>query len=133
MATERQNYERLIELMAGMEIVDSHEHLPAESERIAKCPDFSLLFSHYCQSDLLAAGMPQRDLAAFLKDETPLDEKWRLFKPFYLLIQDGSYCRAAHIAMENSYGLSRLTSLADAEALTKAIRKANKPGLYRKV
>ncbi len=92
-----------------------------------------MFFSHYCQSDLLASGMPPREVAAFLSDKTALDEKWRLFEPYYPRIQDGSYCRAAHLAMKKFYGMSGLRSLADAEALTAKIRKANKPGLYRKV
>jgi predicted TIM-barrel fold metal-dependent hydrolase len=133
MATEKQNYDRLMETMAEMEIVDSHEHLPPEADRVSQTKDFSMFFSHYCHGDLLAAGMPPKDANAFLGDKASVEEKWRLFEPFYPRIQDGSYCRAAHIAMEKFYGLSRLTSLADAEALTAKIRKANKPGLYRKV
>ncbi len=126
------DYEALIEFMSGLDIVDSHEHLPAEAERLARAPDFSLLFSHYCLSDLWAAGMTPRDTTAFLGD-APLDEKWRLFAPWYRLIQDGSYCRAAHLAMARFYGIARLESLGDAEALTAAMRQANVPGLYRRV
>jgi len=116
-----------------MEIVDSHEHLPFERDRVAMPVDFSTLFSHYCRDDLGASGMSVAALNAFTNPATPLDEKWRLFEPHYRLIQDGGYCRAAQIAMERFYGHATLTSLADAEAVTDAIRKANVPGLYRNV
>ena len=130
MSTWQANYDALIEQLEGMEIIDSHEHLPSEADRVASEPDFSLFFSHYCKGDLITAGMP--DVESFFGGK-PLDEKWAQFEPYYLRIQDGSYCRAAHLAMERFYGLPRLTSLADAETLTKAIREANQPGLYKRV
>lgn len=122
----------LLEQMAAMEIIDSHEHLPPETERLAKPPDFSLLFSHYCPSDLEAAGIPAASLTVLFGDR-PVEEKWRAFEPWYRLIQDGSYCRAAHLAMEKFYGVACLKSAADAQAVTDAMRKANVPGLYRRV
>jgi predicted TIM-barrel fold metal-dependent hydrolase len=133
MASFQKNYDQLMEMLTGMEIIDTHEHLASEAFRLKARPDFSLLFSHYCKGDLLAAGMPPGKVAAFIEEKTPLDEKWRSFEPFYQCIQEGSYCRSAHIAMEKFYGFSRLTSLADAEALTEVIRRERKEGLYRRV
>ena len=133
MPTFQSNYNRLMDHMAGIEIVDTHEHLPPEQERVASSPDFSTMFGHYCVCDLKSAGMSEKDRNAFYSPNTPLEEKWRVFEPYSRLIQDGSYVRAAHIAMEKFYGYARLDSLADAEALTTEIRKANKPGLYEKV
>lgn len=127
------NYDELMEFLTGMEIIDTHEHLPPEADRVASKVDFSTLFSHYCRTDLLATGMPSADFEAFFNMETDIEEKWRLFEPYYNLIHDGSYARAAHIAMEQFYGFSRLESLSDAKAVTEEIRKANNPGLYKSV
>lgn len=125
-------YDALLEQMEGMEIIDSHEHLPTEAERVGQAKDFTLFFSHYCVSDLRAAGM-NAEFGPFFTPNTPLEEKWRLFEPFYQRIQDGSYCRAAHLAMARFYGIERLTSCSDAERLTAAINVANVPGLYHSV
>ena len=133
MASTQSNYERLMEFLSEIETVDTHEHMPTEADRIAGEVDFSLFFSHYCRNDLMAAGMPADEANKFYDKKTPLDEKWRLFEPYYFRIQDGSYCRVGHIGMEKFYGYSRLTSLKDAEAVTVAVRKANKKGLYKKV
>lgn len=119
--------------MGEIEVIDTHEHLPSEADRVASTPDFSLFFSHYCQADLISAGMAPADLARFYSPATPLDQKWQLFAPFYGPIQDGSYCRAAHLAMERFYQIPRLESLADAVTLTERLRAANEPGIYRKV
>ncbi|MDO8683804.1 MAG: amidohydrolase family protein [Armatimonadota bacterium] len=129
----QKNYEKLMDEMLGLEIIDTHEHLMQESERLALTPDFSTMFAHYCKGDLLAAGMTRAQLDTFYSEKTPVDEKWAMFEPYYQVIQDGSYARAAHIAMEKFYDMSRLNSLADAEELTGKIRKANKKGLYKKV
>ncbi len=125
-------YDGMMDVLEQMEIVDSHEHLPPETVRLGQSPDFFMLFSHYCPSDLQSAGMTANDIA-FLRGAHAVGEKWRRFAPFYHLIQDGSYCRAAHLAMRRFYGMDHLESEADAEALTAAIRKANQPGLYRRV
>ncbi len=126
-------YQALKEYLADLSVVDCHEHLPPESERVKQPVDFSLLFSHYCEAELKSSGMPPDDLAAFYSPKTPLARKWELFAPWYEHIADGGYCRAAHIAMQRFYGYERLTSLADAEAVTTALEAANRPGLYRKV
>lgn len=125
-------YAHLLGFLDQLEIIDSHEHLPSEAQRLATKPDFSLLFSHYCRGDLFAAGMSLADLERLYGD-APVDEKWACFAPYYRLIEDGSYCRAAHLAMDRFYGYRRLASLDDAIAVTEALRAANQPGLYRRV
>lgn len=126
-------YQHLLEYALYVPTVDTHEHLPAEAMRVQHPIDFTTLFSHYCRGDLQAAGMPPADLQALYDQATPLDRKWALFEPWYDLIQDGSYARAAHIAMARFYGRERLTSLADAEAVSEALQANNTPGLYRRV
>ena len=125
-------FDRLLDVMGSMEIIDSHEHLPPEKERLATTPDFFMFFSHYCPSDFQAAGMTAAEMV-FLRADHSIEEKWRIFERYYPLIQDGSYCRAAHLAMNRFYGIPRLECEADARTLTKAIRQANTPGLYRRV
>ncbi len=123
----------LIDEMSDMDIVDTHEHLPNEAERLEQPVDFATLFSHYCRSDLVAAGMPDMEFERLTSPGLSPSEKWELLAPFYKLISSGSYSRAAHLSMERFYGVPRLESAADAEAVSKRMREANKPGLYRRV
>jgi len=123
----------LIDEMSDMDIVDTHEHLPNEAERLEQPVDFATLFSHYCRSDLVAAGMPDAEFERLTSPGLSPSEKWELLAPFYKLISSGSYSRAAHLSMERFYGVPRLESAADAEAVSKRMREANKPGLYRRV
>ena len=133
MATLETYCAQLMEYMEEIDIIDSHEHLPSEEVRVAQNPDFSLMFTHYCGVDLLAAGMSRTELGNFSGSALSVAEKWRLFAPYYHAIQDGSYCRTAHLAINKFYGFDRLTSAEDADALTAAVRTANTPGLYKRV
>lgn len=126
-------YEELSEFISNIKIVDSHEHLPAEADRLQRTLDFSLMFSHYCTTDLKTAGMPGSEMGEFLADNTPVDRKWEIFKPYYDLIHDGSYPHAARIAMKRFYDMDDVETLKDAEILTTAIRSANTEGLYSRV
>jgi hypothetical protein len=122
--------QELIDYMNTLEIIDTHEHLPNESERLKQQVDFSTLFSQYCQSDLFASGM---DLNRFFSPEVDVEEKWNVFQPHYERIKNGSYARAARLAMERFYGLNDLRSVNDAYVITERIRDGNKPGLYKRV
>jgi predicted TIM-barrel fold metal-dependent hydrolase len=125
-------HKELLDYIGTLGVIDSHEHLPTEAERIAQTPDFFTLFSHYCKDDLTAAGLSAGGLAKLL-GKASVDEKWQIFSPWYDHMADGSYARCAHLAMQRFYGIERLTSLADAQALTGRIQEGNRPGLYRKV
>ena len=126
-------YQELSELFVETEIIDTHEHLPQEKARVSQAVTFTDLFRHYCQDDFIAAGMDEDDMGKMYDNKTCLEEKWLLFEPYYKLIKNGSYQRAGQIAMEKFYGMREITSLRDAEDVTKRMSDANKPGLYGKV
>jgi predicted TIM-barrel fold metal-dependent hydrolase len=119
--------------IATIPVIDTHEHLPNEADRLKQSVDFYTLFSHYCAGDLVASGAPADTMAKLGDPNVPAPEKWALFEPWYRYVADGSYARCAHLAMQRFYRVDRLASVKDAEKLTERIRAANKPGLYRKV
>ena len=67
--------------VAKTPLLDTHEHLPDESVRLAgtgfPCDDWALLLMHYFRDDLVVAGMSRPALdRLFAKDVAPLD-KWK--------------------------------------------------------
>lgn len=126
-------YDTLLRYSDHIDIIDTHEHLPSETWRVAQVVDFFTLFSHYCVGDMVAAGLPPGELAVLESPATPVEKKWLIFAPYYTLIKNGSYARAARIAMQRFYGYHDLTCLEDAEIVTEKIRQQNQPGLYRQV
>ena len=124
--------ERLIEAMAGMEIVDAHEHLPPEHVRTSAKIDALTLFAHYTRTDLVAAGMTPEEYERMLDPEAPLDERWALFRPHLENIRYGSYARPAFIAAKTFYGFDDITD-GNYRDLSERISEANTPGIYRRV
>ncbi len=123
--------QRLIEAMAQMPVIDAHEHLPAESERVNSDVDVFTLFGHYTHNDLITAGMT-REQYEWLQDPTQdLYERWRLLEPFYRATRHTSYTRAARLAAQRFYGLDIAADTC--EEITTRMKAANTPGIYRRV
>lgn len=134
----REEYLWLLNEFKDFQIVDAHEHLPPEKYRVSKDVDVFTLFSHYTLTDLITAGLPESILTDFgdfnrvLNPSLSLEERWRIFKPYYNASKHTSYFRAARIALREFYGVEDLTDENYLE-VSQRIKEANKPGLYRKV
>lgn len=122
----------LVKELAKLEIVDCHEHLPPERERVAAEVDVFTLFSHYTRHDLAVAGMSEAQYQGLYNHEVPLARRWAAFEPFWEQIRWASYARAALLAAKRFYGADDI-SAATAEAISEAMQKANTPGLYDRV
>ncbi len=123
--------QRLIEAMQEMPVIDAHEHLPPESDRIAMDVDVLTLFSHYTQTDLESAGMTQEQYDWLQDASVALDERWNVFEPFYERIKFGSYARAARIAAQRFYGAD--IGPDTYRDITERMKAGNRRGIYRRV
>ncbi len=129
-------HEEIAERVRATPLVDTHEHLPDEEERLRGdvicCDDWSLLLSHYLDSDLAVAGLPPatRDVL-FSRGPDPL-EKWRMLAPFWPAVKNTGYGRAVRIALRELYGIADLSEPA-IPALQEAYEALRQPGMYRKV
>lgn len=130
--SRRQLEEALLEAIETLPVIDAHEHLPEETQRTAIHPDFSTLFSHYLQTDLKSAGMTSEQYDRFQSPDTPLDEKWATFSPFWERIKDTGYAQAARIAADELYDCPDLSASTYAD-LSKRMAAANTPGIYDRV
>ncbi len=130
--------ESLGEFLAGLDIIDCHEHVPIEPDRLARAVDVLTLFSLYEYVDATSAGYsprPGENLFAnnlFLDTDVPLDERWEKAWPHLKNIRYGSYFRAPQIALRDIYGIEKLDGATYREA-TERIRANNTPGLYTRI
>lgn len=123
---------RLTAAFSQMDIVDTHEHLLPEKDRVSQPVDFFTLAGHYAINDVISAGLP-KDSAARIRDpKVSLLERWRLFEPYWKAARFTGYSECLRIAMRDIYGVEDITS-ATIGPLNEAIAKANRPGLYQKV
>jgi uncharacterized protein len=123
---------KLVEAMEAFEIIDCHEHLGPEQQRLDKEVDVFTLFAHYTRGDLSVAGMPEADYRALFNQDIPLDCRWDIFAPYWKQIRWGSYARAALLAAERFYGADDINE-DTCEAISAAMKKANTPGIYERV
>ncbi len=119
--------------------VDTHEHLVEEKTRLAgagspriPCDDWAFVLAHYFDSDLLAAGMPEKDQARLFSPTVDPLEKWRILEPWWPLARHTGYGRAVALALRDLYGVDSLSAstVARVQAGYEALRK---PGFYEKV
>lgn len=112
-------------------LVDTHEHLPQENERIEREVDaLSELFLHYASSDLRSAGMKEEEISAIRDTSIDLDERWNILEPWWEKIRNTGYARNIEIAARDLYGVEGISS-ETYNVLSKRMKEKNKKGLYR--
>lgn len=124
-------YRTIKEAVDKVRIVDTHEHLLQEKERIAKKPDlFEILLAQYTSSDLVSSGMSLEELEKVRDSRLSLEERWKIFKPFWEMIQNTGYTRAINIAARDLYGVDGISE-DTYKKLASRMEEANKSGLYQ--
>ena len=118
-------------------LIDTHEHLMNESERIQagktvwdKANDWTFLLSHYFDSDLVAAGMTQADHDRFFSTSLDPLEKWKLLEPFWPYVKYTGYGLNVRHTLQDIYGIDDLT-WETVGRLEEAYQAAIRPGFYR--
>jgi len=116
-------YERILESVKQMPVVDCHEHQAIPSSYVTPKEPLALLLRGYFPMDLLSAGMSQSDLQ-FLQDENiSTEKKWPIFKPYWLRTEHTAYARELKDTMR-SYG-ERTLSLEGLQEFGKKIHALN--------
>jgi predicted TIM-barrel fold metal-dependent hydrolase len=132
-------HETILKKVFETPFIDTHEHLLEEKSRLAgafgfwkKADDWSLLLSHYLDSDLLAADMPQSVSERFFSSMPDPLEKWSLLEPYWPAVKNTGYGQAVRIAMRELYGVSDLSG-ATVKKIQTEYEKVRRPGFYRKI
>lgn len=124
--------EKLIEEFEKFDIIDAHEHLTPEEERIKMKLDVFSFFSHYTKGDLLRAGMKEETYNLLFNRKIPLEKRWRKFAPYWEKIRFTSYSRSVIYTLKKFYGYEDLNEKNYRE-LSEKIQERNKKGIYREV
>ncbi len=118
-------------------LVDTHEHLPEEQDRLANHgsagpDDWTAVLSGYLGSDLLTAGMPKDVHGKFYSMGLSPVQKWRLLEPHWPAVKNTGYGRAARISLQQLYGVDDL-SAATVDKVQSGYEKMRRPGFYRRI
>jgi len=124
------SYRELRDYVDGLRIIDTHEHLYQEPERLAQDVDvLATWFPHYASSDLRAAGMTEEELVSIWDASTPLEERWATFEPWWERIRNTGYARALDIAARDLYGVDGINA-GTYQELSRKMKERNREGLY---
>lgn len=127
---ERDSYSEIRRHIEKIRVIDTHEHLPPETERLAEEVDvLATFYQYYASADLISAGMPEDEFVKIWDTSSSLDERWELFEPWWERTRNTGYARALETAARGLYGVDGITKDTYA-TLSKKIRERNKKGLY---
>jgi predicted TIM-barrel fold metal-dependent hydrolase len=115
----------------GVKVVDTHEHLMRESDRLKMQADpLHVFLPHYLSSDLISSGMTLDELNSIRSVKTPLEERWQVFLPYWQKVENTGYAQAIKIAVKDLYGIDEFDSAAW-KPLKEAMEKRQQAGFYR--
>ncbi|MBL7153223.1 MAG: amidohydrolase family protein [Phycisphaerae bacterium] len=119
--------------------VDTHEHLIEESERLAgtsnprvRSDDWTMLFSHYLNSDMAVAGMPGGAMDKFFSPKIDALDKWRLLEPYWPAVKNTGYGQAVRITLNQLYGVDEL-SASTISKVQAGYEKVRRRGFYKHI
>ncbi len=117
-------------------IVDTHEHLPDEIDTLGNgrkpCNDWSILLSHYLNSDLISAGMSGADVNRLTSPGLDPLGKWRLLAPYWPAVKCTGYGLAVRASIRELYGIEDLNK-ENIPRLQDEYDKLHKKGYYKKI
>lgn len=127
-------YEKILEHIEGLEIVDTHEHLPGRDADRPKDTDvLAEWLTHYFSCDLVSAGLSDADLARARDSRGDLMERWKLVAPFWHAARSTGYGRSLDLAARDIYGVPGVSAETILD-LDKQFRLARSKGHhYRRV
>jgi predicted TIM-barrel fold metal-dependent hydrolase len=129
--TEQSNiYQHLTNAISQIPIIDTHEHLIQEKERLASKPDlFQTFLAHYLSSDLISAGMSYDELSVLRDSSIPLETRWTLFAPYWDDVQYTGYAQVIKKAVQGLYGVKGLSDKTYEKIASRMVER-NQLGLY---
>ena len=135
MKSEYQLFDRLRDSLFNLWILDTHEHIELEDDWL-RCPDgqcdFSRIVSGYVPTDICSAGCPTEVWDRIRSADTPLDEKWELFEPYWNNARNTGVSRVVIIAVRDLFGLPDLNRETYQE-LSRKMLESRRSGWYRTV
>ena len=127
---EKESYSTIKKYIDKIKLVDTHEHLPPEMDRLGEEVDvLATFFQYYASSDLISSGMPEEEFLKIWDVSRSLDDRWEIFEPWWEKIRNTAYARVLETSAKGLYGvdnISRDTYL----TLSRRMKERNREGLY---
>jgi hypothetical protein len=104
------NYNSLLDHIRALKIVDTHEHLPFESERPQDTDVLAEWLTHYFSCDLVAAGLTDSGLATVRDSRQDIKKRWKIVAPYWHAAESTGYGRSLALAARDIYGIDAINA-----------------------
>jgi glucuronate isomerase len=119
--------------LVRMPCINSHSHLLSEAERLRREVDALVFFGHpYPLADLRSAGMSEDEARRAMAPGLPLEQRWRIWEPYWRLIRYTGYSQSILEAFGDLFGVQEFNAKT-VGPLSEAIRAQAAPGFYRTI
>ncbi len=108
------NFDIIYEKIGNIQLIDTHEHLIDEFERLdclkpfIQCDDWTTILGLYSKFDFVSSGMTKDEIDPISSPEmNPLD-KWKIIEPYWKLVKHTGYGNVIQETISDLYGVSQL-------------------------
>lgn len=130
MSVNNKGSQEIRKVVGQTKLIDTHEHLQRETNRINLDVDvLSVFFLQYASSDLISSGLSYKDYQMILNPARSLEKRWQIFSPYWEEIKNTSYARVLNIAAKDLYGDE--INEKSYKKISKKMKERNKIGLYK--
>ena len=125
----------LLEQIKQIPVIDTHEHLPTEAERIKQPVAACYLINNYVGSDMIAnaglEGVPGEN-DEIVNFKIDLETRWKEYKPYWEKLKFTGYGQSVRIVVRDLFGFDDLDDNSYRQVSEK-MTEWNKPGIYKKI
>jgi len=129
--------EKIFNKVFSTPLIDTHEHIIEEKGRFignkhphVRSDDWSMVLSHYLDSDLRVAGMTEKEYKDFFSGDGDPLQKWKIIEPYWPYVKNTGYGLAVTITLKELYGVDELSSNT-VGIIQKGYENVRKPGFYK--
>ena len=128
----RTGYEKMLDAVMELSIVDSHEHIFQDEKEDMELDIFKTYLQHYFSVDLISAGMTWQEMNVVQNPAIPVIDRWNIAEKHWDNARLTGYGQSLDLAVKALYGEDRIDRNT-IESLSKKFTEANKPGHYAHV
>jgi len=125
-------YNLVKEKIDEIKIFDSHEHVMYENDRRNKKMNFFDFLLCYVSNDLVSSGMDLKQFNMLLSHEIEIEEKYKIFKPWWDNIENTMYSQLIKIFLKDLFNIEEI-NYENIYIINSKLNEPNEKGYYDKL
>jgi len=107
-------FEKIYEQVCKIQLIDTHEHLIDESERLncikpfIQCDDWTTIFGLYSKFDFVSSGMLKNEIDSISSPDMDPIEKWKIMEPYWNFVKHTGYGQVIQNTIKDLYDIPEL-------------------------